>query len=135
MLKKTKEIGGMFENVNYNFYTTTLGRSAIPNETSFNEYIIENKLFVKQLINDGVLIEREKDGIDSAVCMMIEVDYITAQEANSGSGAISSETINGYSYSYDRTVAQESVKLNAKSAEAKKYKWLKLYCDIIQGVR
>ena len=124
----------MFENVNYNFYKRTLGRSAIPDEASFNEYAIENELFVKQLITDGIIVEREENGIDSAVCMMIEVDYITAQEANGSSGAISSESINGYSYSYDRTIAQETARINIKSTETKKYKWLKLYCDVLQGV-
>ena len=124
----------MFENVNYNFYKTTLGRFAIPDEASFNEYAIENKLFVKQLIADGIIVEREENGIDSAVCMMIEVDYNTEQEANGSSGVISSESINGYSYSYDRTIAQETARLNIKSTEAKKYKWLRLYCDVLQGV-
>ena len=124
----------MFENVNYGFYKTNLGRSAIPDEATFNEYAIENKLFIKRLISDGMLVEREENGIDSAVCMMIEVDYIEAQEAKGSNGAITSETINGYSCSYDRTVVQEVAKLNAKSTEAKKYKWLKLYCDVLQGV-
>lgn len=50
----------MFENVNYDFYKTTLGRSAIPDKASFNEYVIENELFVKQLINDSLIVEREK---------------------------------------------------------------------------
>ena len=124
----------MFENVNYDFYKTSLGRSVVPDEVSFNEYAIENKLFVKQLVTDGIIVEREENGIDSAVCMMIEVDYITAQEANGSSGAISSESINGYSYSYDRTIAQETARINIKSTETKKYKWLKLYCDVSQGV-
>ena len=127
----------MFENVNYDFYKTNLGRSAVPDEAAFNEYAIENKLFVKQLITDGIVVEREKNGIDSAICMMIEVDYITTQQASGSSksdGAVVSETINGYSYSYDRTIAQETIKLNAKSKEAKKYKWLRLYCDVLQGV-
>lgn len=128
----------MFENVNYNFYKTNLGRSAIPDEAAFNEYAAENKLFVKRLINDGVIFEIEKDGIDSAVCMMIETDYNTALEMSGNaaeSGAVTSESINGYSYSYDRTAAQEEAKLNAKSTESKKLKWLRLYCDIVQGVR
>ena len=124
----------MFENVNYDFYKTNLGRSAIPDEASFNEYIIENKLFVKRLIDDDILIEREKNGIDNAVCMMIEVDYIESWEATENNGAVTSETINGYSCSYDRTATQEVAKLNAKSTEAKKYKLLKLYCDVLQGV-
>ena len=127
----------MFENVNYDFYKTTLGRSAIPDEAAFNEYAAENKLFIKRLITDGVIVEREKDGIDSAVCMMIETDYNTALEmsGNAESGAVTSETINGYSYSYDRTAANEAAKLNAKSLEAQKYKWIRLYCEIVQGVR
>lgn len=127
----------MFENVNYDFYKTTLGRSAIPDETAFNEYAAENKLFIKRLITDGVIVEREKDGIDSAVCMMIETDYNAALETSGNaaeSGAVASESINGYSYSYDRTAANEAAKLNAKSLEAKKYKWIRLYCDITQGV-
>lgn len=126
----------MFENVNYDFYKTTLGRSAVPNEAAFNEYAAENKLFVKRLITDGVIVESEKDGIDSAVCMMIETDYKAALEADGNAGgAVASETINGYSYSYDRTAAQEAAKLNTKSTETKKLKWLRLYCDIVQGVR
>lgn len=128
----------MFENVNYNFYKTNLGRSAVPDETAFNEYAAENKLFVKRLINDGVIFELEKDGIDSAVCMMIETDYTAAQAASGNAtegGAVTSESINGYSYSYDLTAAQEEAKLNAKSLEAKKLKWLRLYCDLVQGVR
>jgi hypothetical protein len=124
----------MFENVNYNFYKTALGRSAIPDEAIFNEYAIENKLFVKRLISEGMLVEHEKNGIDSAVCMMIEVDYIESWEATKNNGAVTSETINGYSCSYDRTAIQEVAKLNAKSTEAKKYKWLTSYCEILQGV-
>ena len=112
-------------------------KPAIPDEAAFNEYAAENKLFIKQLITDGVIVEREKDGIDSAVCMMIETDYNEALETsgNAESGAVASETINGYSYSYDRTAANEAAKLNAKSLEAKKYKWIRLYCEIVQGVR
>ena len=124
----------MFENVNYNFYKTALGRSAIPDEATFNEYAIENKLFVKRLINADMIVEREKDGIDSAVCMMIEVDYIESWEATKNNGAVTSETINGYSCSYDRTAVQELAKLNAKSTEARKYKWLTSYCEVLQGV-
>ena len=69
--------------------------------------------------------------------MMIETDYNTALEMSGNaaeSGAVTSESINGYSYSYDRTAANEAAKLNAKSLEAKKYKWISLYCDVMQGV-
>lgn len=70
--------------------------------------------------------------------MMIETDYNASLEMSGNaaeSGAVASETINGYSCSYDRTAANEAAKLNAKSLEAKKYKWIRLYCDIMQGVR
>jgi hypothetical protein len=128
----------MFENVNYTFYSETLGRSVIPTETDFNLYADDNKMFMKQLVFDGIVKEREENGIDTAVCRMIEIDYATAQEASGAAaedgGAVASESINGYSYSYDRTAQQEAVKLNAKSAAAKKIEIIKLYADHNAGV-
>lgn len=126
----------MFENVNYTYYSDTLGRSAVPTEADFNRYADDNKLFMKGLINDGIVSEREENGVDIAVCRMIEIDYLTEQEASgaSESGGVSSESINGYSYSYDRTAQQESAKLNAKSAAEKKINIIKLYNDYNAGV-
>jgi hypothetical protein len=128
----------MFENVNYTFYSETLGRSVIPTETDFNLYADDNKMFIKQLVFDGLVKEREENGIDTAVCRMIEIDYLTAQEASGSAaengGSVASESINGYSYSYDRTAQQEAVKLNAKSAAAKKIDVIKLYNDYDAGV-
>ena len=127
----------MFENVNYTFYSDTLGRSAVPSEADFNNYADDNKMFVKQLVNDGIVTEREENGIDIAVCRMIEIDYLTAQEASGAAaengGSVASESINGYSYSYDKTAQQEAVKLNAKSAAAKKIDIIKLYNDYDAG--
>lgn len=129
----------MFENVNYTYYSDTLGRSAVPSEADFNNYADDNKMFVKQLVNDGIVTEREENGLDIAVCRMIEIDYLTAQEASGAAaengGSVASESINGYSYSYDKTVQQEAVKLNAKSAAAKKIDIIKLYNDYDAGVR
>lgn len=129
----------MFENVNYTYYSETLGRSAVPSEADFNNYADDNKMFVKQLLNDGIVTEREENGLDIAVCRMIEIDYLTAQEASGAAaengGSVASESINGYSYSYDKTAQQESVKLNAKSAAAKKIDIIKLYNDYDAGVR
>ena len=129
----------MFENVNYTFYSDTLGRSAVPTEADFNNYADDNKMFVKQLVNDGIVTEREENGIDIAGCRMIEIDYLTAQEASGAAaengGSVASESINGYSYSYDKTAQQEAVKLNAKSAAAKKIDIIKLYNDYDAGVR
>ena len=128
----------MFENVNYTYYSDTLGRSAVPSEADFNNYADDNKMFVKQLVNDGIVTEREENGLDIAVCRMIEIDYLTAQEASGAAaengGSVASESINGYSYSYDKTVQQEAVKLNAKSAAAKKIDIIKLYNDYDAGV-
>ena len=128
----------MFENVSYDFYTETLGRSVVPDEDTFNFYADDNKMFVKQLVRDGIVREREENGIDIAVCRMIEIDYQTAQEASGAAaengGSVASESINGYSYSYDRTAQQEAVKLNAKSVAAKKTVIIKLYNDWNAGV-
>ena len=128
----------MFENVNFTFYSDTLGRSAVPTEADFDRYADDNKLYMKGLINDGIVAEREENGIDSAVCRMIEVDYLTEQEATGAAaengGSVASESINGYSYSYDRTAQQEAVKRNAKSAAQKKIDAIKLYNDWLAGV-
>ncbi|MBP5446725.1 MAG: hypothetical protein J6X95_01280 [Treponema sp.] len=129
----------MFENVNYTYYSETLGRSAVPTEADFNRYADDNKLYMKGLLNDGIVSEREENGIDSSVCRMIEIDYLTEQEATGAAaesgGSVASESINGYSYSYDKTAQQEAVKLNAKSAAAKKINVIKLYNDWRAGVR
>ena len=129
----------MFENVNYTYYSETLGRSAVPTEADFDRYADDNKLYMKGLLNDGIVSEREENGIDNAVCRMIEIDYLTEQEATGAAaesgGSVASESINGYSYSYDKTAQQEAVKLNAKSAAAKKINVIKLYNDWRAGVR
>lgn len=128
----------MFENVTYTFYSDTLGRSAVPTEAEFNLYADDNKMFLKRLVNDGMVMERKENGLDIAVCRMIEIDWQTAQEASGAvaenSGSMANESINGYSYSYDKTVQQEAVKLNAKSAAAKKIEIIKLYNDYDAGV-
>ncbi len=128
----------MFENVNYTFYSDTLGRSAVPTEADFNSYADDNKMLMKRLVSDGIVTEREENGIDTAVCRMIEIDWLTAQEASGAAaesgGSVASESINGYSYSYDKTAQQEAVKLNAKSAAEKKIGIIKLYNDYDAGV-
>ena len=88
----------MFENVNYTFYSDTLGRSDVPTETDFNKYKLENLLFVKRLLGDGLIVEREERGVDSAVCMMIEIDYKAAQIATGDALPASSESIGSFSH-------------------------------------
>lgn len=128
----------LFDNVTYTYYTGTLGRTKVPSEAVFNEYKLENELYIKRLIGDGVINEREAGGYDNACCMMIEESYTAAQtEAGAGSngGVIASESIGGYSYSKSTKAAEIAIEKNAKSADAKKYKWLSLYCDVLNGVR
>lgn len=125
----------LFENVTYTFYTETLGRTEVPSEAEFKKYILENELLVKRLYNDGLIFERETNGIDSAVCMMIETDYHAAQIEAGNTAPTSSENIGGYSYSGSSKEYDTYIEKNAKTTEAIKYKWLGLYCDITSGVR
>jgi len=110
----------LFDKVTYDFYIDELGRAVIPTEAEFNTYRLKNTLFVKGLYDDGLIVEREDNGIIKAVCMMIEIDY----QAGGDDAVTASESIGRYSWS--------GIK---KSLEAKKYEWLKLFCHITGGVR
>ena len=123
----------MFENVNYTFYSDTLGRSDVPTEVDFNKYALENKLFVKRLLGDGLIVEREERGVDSAVCMMIEIDYKAAQIATGDALPASSESIGSFSHGKNMKAYDAQVELNAKSVEQQKYRVLSLFCDITAG--
>ena len=125
-----------FDNVTYEHYSEVLGRAIVPDAATFEQYKLENVLFIKSLLNDGLIMERETGGIDDACCMMIEESYNAEQiESGSTGGAITSETISGYSYSKSSKAADIQIEKNAKSTAEKKYKWLALYCDILNGVR
>ena len=109
-----------FDKVTYDFYSDALGRAVIPSEEDFNTYRLKNLLFVKGLYDDGLIVEREADGIIKAICMMIEIEY----QAGGNDTITTSESIGGYSWSG-----------TAKSLEAKKYEWLKLFCYMVNGRR
>jgi len=123
----------MFENVNYTFYSDTLGRADVPTEAEFNKYKLENLLFVKRLLGDGLIVEREERGIDSAVCMMIEVDYNAARIATGEALPASSESIGSFSHSENTKAYDTQLELNAKSVEQQKYRVLSLFCDVTAG--
>ncbi len=125
----------MFENVNYTFYSETLGRSAIPSEEEFDKYVLENELYMKRLIGDNLIEEREENGIDSAVCMMVEVDYLAAQTASGSSAPDGSESIGSYSHSINTKAYEKFIDQNTKSVDDQKYKWLTLFCNVLGGVR
>ena len=82
-----------------------LGRAVIPTADEFNTYRLKNVLLVKGLYDDGLIVERETDGIVKAACMMIEIDY----QAGGNDTVTTSESIGGYSWSGTK-----------KSLEAKK---------------
>ena len=126
----------LFDNVTYTHYSSDLGRAIVPDAATFDAYKLENVLYIESLLNDGLIKERKAGGIDDAVCMMIEESYNAAQiESGSTGGAITSETISGYSYTKSSKAADIQIEKNAKSTAEKKYKWLTLYCDILNGVR
>lgn len=124
-----------FDNVKYTYYTGTLGRTKVPSEAVFNDYKLQNVLYVKSLLNDGLLKEREAGGIDNACCMMIEEDYCAAQAQAGADDVQTSESIGGYSYTASSKASELAIEKNAKSTAEKKYEWLSLYCDILNGVR
>ena len=125
----------LFDNVTYTYYTGTLGRTKVPSEAVFNDYKLQNVLYVKSILNDGLLKEREAGGIDNACCMMIEEDYCAAQAQAGADDVQTSESIGGYSYTASSKASELAIEKNAKSTAEKKYEWLSLYCDILNGVR
>ena len=125
----------LFDNVTYTYYTGTLGRTKVPSEAVFNDYKLQNVLYVKSLLNDGLLKEREAGGIDNACCMMIEEDYCAAQAQAGADDVQTSESIGGYSYTASSKASELAIEKNAKSTAEKKYEWLSLHCDILNGVR
>ena len=127
-----------FDNVTYTHYHDDLGRTIVPDTATFEQYKLENVLFCKSLLNDNLIHEREPGGIDDACCMMIEESYKAAQTESGASGAggfMTSEAISGYSYTKSAKAAEIAIEKNAKSTDAKKYKWLEMYCDVLNGWR
>ena len=125
----------MFENVNSTHYTETLGRSAVPNAAEFDRLAFEEKLEVKIMYDDGLIREREKNGIDNAVCMRIEEAYKAEQDANGANNVDTSESIGGYSHSMSAKKSDLANEKNFKSVAQRKYKWLSLYCEMLTGVK
>lgn len=125
----------LFDNVTYTYYSDTLGRAEVPDETTFDNLKLEVTLYVKSLYNDGLIEEREDGGIDNATCMMIEEVY-KAQQTQAGADNVdTSESIGGYSHSMSAKAAELAIEKNAKSLEDRCYMWLRLYCYVWNGVR
>ena len=128
----------LFDNVTYTHYHDDLGRSVVPDAATFDAGKLEIILYVKSLVNDGLIAEREPGGIDDACCMMSETDYQAAQTAagKGDAGNIkTSENIGTYSYSKSAKAAEIAIEKNTKSADESRYKWLSLYCHVLTGRR
>ena len=121
----------MFENVTYDFYSDTLGRAEIPDVETFERFKLMNVQKMKCLL--PYVEEREENGIDSAVCMMIEVDYRSEKTMNQES-SVASESVSGHSISFDNAAKNKEVELNAKSIEEKKIEAIRLFCYLNVGV-
>lgn len=121
-----------YENVTYTFYTS-LGRSAIPTQAEFDKYALENKLYVDTML--PFITERNENGIDSAVCLMCEVDYLEAQAINTANLSKKSESLDGYSYTLDSGEKERIQSANFKTTAEKKLYWLGLFCEIYGGVK
>lgn len=122
----------MFEKVTYTYYSDTLGRSVVPDEDTFNSLKLTNILEMKRLL--PYLTEKEEDGIDSAVCMMIETEYKVNNEQSTQNKIIASENVSGHSVSFDNSLINKNVELNVKSLAEQKIQVIKLFCYVNVGV-
>lgn len=124
----------LFDNVTYTYYSSTLGRALIPNSDVFNSFKLENVQLMKTWL--PYVEEREENGIDSAVCMMIETDYLDNQLLNGeSSNAVASESLGGHSVTYGTTAKTKLEELNARSTTDKKIERAKLFVTFNTGVR
>jgi len=123
-----------FENVTYTYYSDTLGRAVVPTEADFNALKLENIQLMKNWM--PYITEKETNGIDSAVCLMIEIDYIDNQLLSGNSdNAIASENIAGHSISYGSNERNKLVELNGMSTLNKKLCKARLFCSFDLGVK
>lgn len=125
----------LFDKATYQYYTQELLGSVVPDELSFNRFKLKNIQYVKGLYNDGLLLEREENGMVSAVCMMIEEDYKASALETLEDAPLQSESIDGYSYQINTKAYEAHIEQNSKSLAAKKYEWLTAFCFITGGVR
>lgn len=123
-----------FDNVNYTYYSETLGRAVIETEDDFNTLKLENIQYMRRLL--PYITEYEPNGIDNAVCLMIETDFKNNQiKSGESSAAISSESLGGHSVSYGSTQLNKLNELDAKSTEQQKMQIIKLFCKVNIGVK
>lgn len=110
-----------------------MGRGIVPNEKTFNQYKEKNAAYVSDLAVNGLIAERAAGGFEKTIAMMIEEDFLNYEDEQRLS--LASESIGGYSVSYDNTEKAKRLELNAKSLEQKKNGWLRVYCHVTNGRR
>lgn len=108
----------MFENVNYTYYSSTMGRAVITSEPDFNRLRDNALAYMTQLV--PFLEERVPGGLDMATCMVVEECYKAELAGVSAGGKVSSESIDSYSRTFDVSAM--------KSVDAQKEFWILYYC-------
>lgn len=108
----------MFENVNYTYYSSTMGRAVVPSSAEFNRFKDNALAYMTPLV--PFLIEREPGGLDKATCMVVEECYKADLAGVPDGGRVASESIDSYSRSFDIS--------KAKSSDAQKEAWIFYYC-------
>lgn len=122
-----------FTKVTYTYYSDTLGRAVIPTDEEFDALKLPNVQKMKTLL--PYVEELEPNGIDSAVCMMIEAEYKNNMlKSGASSEAVSSESLGGHSINYGSNALNKAVELDAKSLDAQKMDAIKLFCRLNIGV-
>lgn len=97
------------DDLTYEYYTDTLGRSLIPDEDTFNSYLLDVDLEYAKIEN-YIFDEKVEDAELKAGCLIIEALY-KADKTNTADGkVVTSRSIEGWSQSYDIS--------NAKSIES-----------------
>lgn len=127
----------MYENVSHGFYITELRRTEILEQEAFDRLKIMNIAHFESLKRAYYITEYGKNGIDSAICMMCEVDYLAnkAMVGEEHSGRVSSTSVGSVSESYDKSYATAVIAANVKAVEVQKMDWIKLFCHVYCGVK
>lgn len=120
--------------VDFSFYCDGMCRTVVTSEEIFNTYKENAVVYVRNLMGDGLIVERVADGLKKAVCMMIEDEFI-AEKSMSENAAVASESVGDYKVSYDNSRGNMIAERNAKSLDRRRYERLKSYCVVTNGRR
>lgn len=114
----------MFEHVTYNFYSDTMGRAVIPDETAFNRHKTEAIVFVKTKL--PFISPAEDDGISKSTCMITEELYKADKNKTADGRIETSRSIEGFSQSFDVSKVQ--------TLYERQMFWLRAFCTVSTGL-